>query len=445
MVSLIAFLILIGVLITVHEFGHFLFARLFGVKVEVFSIGFGPPIIRWRGKETVYQIALFPLGGYVKMYGEDSMTEPLQGESDKSAYQDPRSFASKPRWQKILIAFAGPLFNLILAVVLVALAYVVGIKEPAYTNQPVVVGYVEPNSPAEKIGLKPFDKIVAVDGKPIKNWKEFTVVLNMKAGMEVVFEVERGGKRIQLKGKIPEKINKIPFGIYPLLKPQIGRIMPNSPAEKAGLKEGDLILAVNSRPVRSWFELVDILSKIKEPKPLTLLIKRGDKTFTVKVVPQYNPKIKRFVLGISPKQEVVVKKYPVIEALKKSIQKNIELSKMLYNFFKDIFTGQMSLQEVKNNLGGPFSIAKYSGGALESGLGNFLFFAGFISLQLGYLNLLPIPVLDGGLILILLIEMILRRPLPERAKEMLTYIGMGIIGLLMFFAIFNDILRFLGG
>jgi len=127
LLSLLAFLIMIGVLITIHEFGHFLFARLFGVRVEVFSIGvevfsigFGPPIFRWKGKETVYQIAAIPLGGYVKMYGEDSMTEPIQGESEKEAYSDPRSFSSKPRWQKILIAFAGPLFNIILAVILVA-------------------------------------------------------------------------------------------------------------------------------------------------------------------------------------------------------------------------------------------------------------------------------------------------------------------------------------
>jgi len=443
LLSLLAFLIMIGVLITIHEFGHFLFARMFGVKVEVFSIGFGPPIFQWKGKETVYQIAAIPLGGYVKMYGEDSMTEPIQGETEKEAFQDPRSFAAKPRWQKILIAFAGPLFNIVLAVILVAAAYMVGVFEPKYMDKPVVVGYVQPDSPAAKAGIKPFDKIVAVDGKPVRNWKEFTVEISMKAGMTVTMEVERDGKKLLLTVQLPQDITKKPIGISPLIPPKLGKVFPDSPAAKAGLKEGDIILAVNGRPVRSWFELVEILSKIKSKEPVNLLVKRGEQVFTVNVVPQYNPELKRYVIGISPAYDAEIKKYGFVEAIKKSIDKNIEMTVLLFNFLKDIVTGQMSLQEVKNNLGGPISIAKYSGGALESGLGNYLFFTGFISLQLGYLNLLPIPVLDGGLILILLIEMIIRRPLPEKAKEYLAYIGFALIGTLMAFAIFNDILRIL--
>ncbi|NPA16819.1 RIP metalloprotease RseP [Persephonella sp.] len=443
MLSLLAFLIMIGVLITIHEFGHFLFARMFGVRVEVFSIGFGPPIIKWRGKETVYQIAAIPLGGYVKMYGEDSMTEPIQGETEKEAFQDPRSFAAKPRWQKILIAFAGPLFNIILAIILVAAAYMVGVFEPKYMKEPVVVGYVQPDSPAAKAGIKPFDKIIAVDGKPVKNWKQFTVEISMKAGMTVTMEVERNGKKLLLTVQLPQDVTKQPIGISPLIPPKLGKILPDSPAAKAGLKEGDIILAVNGRPVRSWFEIVEALSKIKEKEPVNLMVKRGKQVFTVNVIPQYNPELKKYVIGISPAYDAEIKKYGFVEAIKKSIDKNIEMTVLLYNFLKDLVTGQMSFQEVKNNLGGPISIAKYSGGALESGLGNYLFFTGFISLQLGYLNLLPIPVLDGGLILILLIEMIIRRPLPEKAKEYLAYIGFALIGTLMVFAIFNDILRVL--
>ena len=443
MLSLLAFVIMLGVLITIHEFGHFIFARMFGVKVEVFSIGFGPAIFKWKGKETVYQIAAIPLGGYVKMYGEDSMTEPIQGETEKEAYQDPRSFAAKPRWQKMLIAFAGPLFNIILAVILVAAAYMVGVFEPKYMKEPVVVGYVVPDSPAAKAGLKPFDKIVAINGKPIKNWKQFTVEITMKAGMKVNLEVIRNGKKITIPMEIPENITKQSIGISPLIPPKIGKILPDSPAAKAGLKEGDEILAINGKPVRSWYEIVNVLSKIKDKKPVTLMVRRGKRVFSVQVIPEFNKQLNKYVIGIAPVYEAEIKRYGFVEAFKKSIQKNMEMSVLLYDFFKDIVTGKKSLQEIKNNLGGPISIAKYSGGALESGLGNYLFFSGFISLQLGYLNLLPIPVLDGGLIFILLIETIIRRPLPEKAKEYLAYVGFAIIGVIMIFAIFNDILRVL--
>ncbi len=438
LISLIAFLIMIGILVTVHEFGHFIFAKMFGVKVEVFSIGFGPPIVRWKGKETVYQIALIPLGGYVKMYGEDSMTEPVQGKTEKNTL-DPRSFAAKPRWQKMLIAFAGPLFNIILAIILFAAAYMIGIQQPKYLNEPVVVGYVEKNSYAEKAGLKPGDKIVAIDGEPVKNWKEFTIKIGMKAGKTVVLDVIRNGKRISITVKVPENISKEHLGISPVIPAKIGAILPNSPAAKAGLQVGDEILAVNGKPVHSWFELVEVLSQIKDDKEITLLVKRNGKIFSVKVKPEYNETLKKYVIGISPMMETVTVKYGFVEAFEKAIEKTKELTVALYKVIKGLITGEVSIK----TLGGPIAIAQFSGQALEAGISTFLFSMAFLSLQLGYLNLLPIPVLDGGLILILLIESIIRRPLPEKAKEYLAYIGFALIGTLMILVIFNDLMRVL--
>ena len=429
---------MIGVLVTIHEFGHFIFAKMFGVKVEVFSIGFGPPIVRWKGKETVYQIALIPLGGYVKMYGEDSMTEPVQGKSEKDTL-DPRSFAAKPRWQKMLIAFAGPLFNIVLAIILFAVAYMIGIQQPKYLNEPVVVGYVEKNSYAEKAGLKPRDKIIAIDGEPVKNWKEFTIKIGMKAGKTVVLDVIRDGKRISVTVKVPENISKDHLGISPIIPAKIGTILPNSPAAKAGLQIGDEIIAINGKPIHSWFELVDALSQIKDDKEVTLLVKRNGKIFSVKVKPEYNETLKKYVIGISPMMETITVKYGFAEAFEKAIERTKELTVALYKVIKGLVTGEVSIK----TLGGPIAIAQFSGQALEAGIATFLFSMAFISLQLGYLNLLPIPVLDGGLILILLIESIIRRPLPEKAKEYLAYIGFALIGTLMIFVIFNDIMRVL--
>ncbi len=437
--SIIAFLIMIGVLITIHEFGHFLFARLFGVKVEVFSIGFGPPIFKWKGKETEYQIAAIPLGGYVKMYGEDSMTEPVQGEVDQKAFEDPRSFHAKPRWQKMMIAFAGPLFNIVLAVILFSFVYMIGIKEPAYMNQPVVVGYVEKGSFADKAGIKPFDKILAIDGKPVKNWKEFTISIGMKAGKSVVLTVERNGEKIFVPITVPENITKDSIGISPIIKPVIGKVLPDTPAEKAGLKEGDIILAFNGKPVRTWFEFVKLIGDLKKQKQINLTIKRGNNIFSVNIIPEYNESLKKYVVGISPKMETITVKYPFVEAVKKGFEKTWELTVAIYNVIKGLITGEVSIK----TLGGPIAIAQFSGQALESGLATYLFTIAFISLQLGYLNLLPIPVLDGGLIAILLIESIIRRPIPEKAKEYLAYIGFALLGTLMIFVIFNDILRVL--
>lgn len=435
--TILAFLIMLGVLITIHEFGHFLFARMFGVKVETFSIGFGPPIFRWKGKETEYQIALIPLGGYVKMYGEDSMTQPVQGEVNKEAYNDPRSFHSKARWQKMLIAFAGPLFNIILAIVLFIAVYAIGIKEPAYLSQPPEIGYVEKNSVAEKIGLQPFDKILKVNGEEVKNWKDLTIKLAMKSGKNIDIEFLRNGNVYKVSATLPEDMTKDSFGISPIIEPKVGKVLPNTPAEKAGLKEGDIIIAVNGKPIRTWFEFADFMSNLNEKRDINLLVKRDGKIISLMITPEYNQELKKYTIGISPKFEVKTIQYPLDQAIVKAFDKTKELTVSIYNVVAGLFTGEVSFK----TLGGPISIAKFSGEALETGITTFLFAMAFMSLQLGYLNLLPIPVLDGGLIFILLIESIIRRPLPEKVKEYLAYIGFALLGSLMIYVIFNDILR----
>ncbi|MCX7759724.1 MAG: RIP metalloprotease RseP [Hydrogenothermaceae bacterium] len=438
--TVLAFLILLGVLITIHELGHFLFARLFGVKVESFSIGFGPPIFKWKGKDdTVYQIAAIPLGGYVKMYGEDSMTEPVQGSVNKETFSDPRSFHSKPNWQKMLIAFAGPLFNIVLAVILFVVVYMIGIKEPAYLSQPVEVGYVEKNSFADKAGLKPFDKIIKIDDKEVKNWKEFMMDVSLKSGQTAVFTIQRGGEIQKIAVNIPEDLTKYSIGISPLIPAKVGNIIQNSPAEKSGLQKGDIIIGVNGKSISSWYEFADYMMSIKDNNPINLIVKRGENIFSITVNPEYNQELKKYTVGISPAFDQRVVKYSFAEAVNKGLEKTVELTGAIYGVVKGLITGEVSFK----TLGGPLSIAKFSGEALETGITTFLFAMAFMSLQLGYLNLLPIPVLDGGLIFILLIETIIRRPLPEKAKEYLAYFGFALLGTLMIYVIFNDILRVL--
>lgn len=439
--TFLAFLILLGVLITIHELGHFLFARLFGVKVESFSIGFGPALIKWKGKDgTVYQIAAIPLGGYVKMYGEDSMTEPVQGSVDKSAFNDPRSFHAKPNWQKMLIAFAGPLFNIILAVALFVAVYMFGISEPAYLSKPVEVGYVDEGSFGQKAGIQPFDRILRVDGQDVKNWKEFMMFVSMKSGKSVKMEIQRNGEVQTILVSIPEDLSKDRIGISPMLEAKVGSVFEGSPASKAGIQKGDIIVGVNGVPIKSWYQFADFMQSVKKDMPINLIVKRGDKVLSLSISPEYNKELKKYTIGISPFFEQKLIQYSFGEAVAKAVDKTGELTTAIFGVVKGLITGDVSFR----TLGGPLSIAKFSGDALETGITTFLFAMGFMSLQLGYLNLLPIPVLDGGLILLLFIETIIRRPLPEKAKEYLAYFGFALLGTLMIYVIFNDILRVLG-
>lgn len=232
-------------------------------------------------------------------------------------------------------------------------------------------------------------------------------------------------------------MTKQSFGISPVLPAKVGKVLENSPAAKAGLKEGDIIVGVNGRPINTWFEFADFMASLKEKQSVNLLVKRDNKIFSIMLEPQYNEELKKYTIGIAPKFETVTIQYSPIEAVGKALEKTKDLTVAIYNVVAGLITGEVSFK----TLGGPISIAKFSGEALETGVSTFLFAMAFISLQLGYLNLLPIPVLDGGLILILLIETIIRRPLPDKAKEYLAYFGFALLGTLMIYVIFNDILR----
>ncbi len=436
METIIAFLILVGFLIWFHELGHFLFAKLFNVKVEVFSVGFGPPVVSKKVGETVYQIAAIPLGGYVKLYGEEANIN------------DPRAFSSKPPWQRILIAFAGPFFNIALTVILFTAVYMIGVETPRYEKEPPVIGYVEKGSWGDKVGFQEGDKVLEINGKKVKTWEEFKKEL-LRGSLEkrdIKILVEREGKIITIPAKpVDIETGKETIGLQPHIEPVIGKVFKElpggipAPAYQVGLKEGDRIVSINGIPIKSWYDAVELIRK-SEGKPLKIVVEREGKLIEKVIVPAIHPTTKLPAIGVSPKVETVKESYSFSEALTLAIQRTWELSVLTFKVLWGLITGEISFK----TLGGPIAIAQFAGKAAESGLVPYLSSMAFISLQLGIFNLLPLPVLDGGLILLFLIEMIRRKPLPEKFKEYWQKVGFAIIISLMIFVLINDILRLIG-
>ncbi|MFN3813363.1 MAG: RIP metalloprotease RseP [Aquificaceae bacterium] len=426
METVVAFLVLIGVLVWFHELGHFLLAKFFGVKVEAFSIGFGPVLASKKLGETEYRLSAVPLGGYVKLYGEEEQTG------------DPRAYSSKPNWQKILIAFAGPMFNFLLAIFVFSSVFIMGRTVPSYILEKPVVGYVVPNSPAYKLGLRVGDTILELNGKILDTWKDLeSVSLDSILKKNWSLKVLRNGQTLELFGKV-ELSRATGFGAEPYIKPLIGKVLPKSPAEQVGLQEGDMILEINGQKVNSWYDLVD---GIKRSNVVNLKLKRGDRVFEKVVVPIKSKETGMPMLGISPYIETLKVSEPFHRAFLKSLEKVKTLTLLSVKAIWELLTGGLSLK----TLGGPIAIAQLAGESAQQGVVAFLGMMAFMSVQLAVFNLIPLPVLDGGLILLFLIESLRRRRLSQKFKENWQRVGFAIIIALSVFVILNDILRVLTG
>ncbi len=418
------FLVLFTVIVLVHEFGHFATAKLLGIWVEVFSLGFGPKLFSFKKKETEYRFSLIPLGGYVKLYGEEKATG------------DPREFLSRPKWQKLLVLFMGPFMNIVLAVGVMTWVYMAGLQEPALFSQPVVVGWVDPSSPAARAGIAPGDRIIRIGDKENPTWRDLRVITSTSAGHPLEVWVKRKDKLLRLK-IVPERVGRYDLGysgIYPPLPPVIGAVVPGKPAARAGLKAGDKFLQVNGVRVRDFYHLRDLIQQ-SQGKELKITIERQGRVLTFRIRPEKQGD--RWVLGFLPYQPLVKKKYPPVKALWASIKDNAYYATMTFHVLGKLIAGKLS----PRTLSGPLDIAQFSSATAQAGVIPFLSFLAFVSLQLAIINILPIPGLDGGQMLILIIEAIIGRDLSEKAKDWILKIGFALIILLSAFAILNDILK----
>ncbi len=431
MTTLISFLVVLGILVFIHELGHFIMAKLSGVGVLKFSLGFGPKLVGIKRGETEYLISALPLGGYVKMVGESTDEEVSQEDNEKS-------FANKPLSKKAAIVVAGPIMNLVLAFALLPLIYLIGIQIPAYLDKEPIIGYVVKGEIADKAGLKKGDIILSIDDESIKNWEELNTAIISNPNRSLKLKIKRDGalKEILFTPEASSRTGGGIAGFLPPVSPAVGGLNKGLPAEKAGLKIGDTILSVNGVKIDHWIELQQAIQNNKAEEKL-LLIKRGSETFTVSIKPEWNDDIKAYVIGISPLQETITRRYGPVWAVIEGTKKMGELTIMTFVIIKKLFVGEISIK----TLGGPLMIAQVAGQAAESGLTALLSLMAFLSLQLGILNLLPIPVLDGGFLVFFGIEALRGKPISEKVMTIVQNIGIGLLVLLMVFVTYNDVMR----
>ena len=434
MTTLLSFLFVLGVLVFIHELGHFLLARWNGVRVLTFSLGFGPKILKVQRGDTEYCVSIIPLGGYVKMAGEN----PDDGPSGKDD-----EFLSKTKWQRFQILIAGPAMNIVLAVVLLAVVLIQGADVLAYLDQPAVVGAVQPGSPAEKAGIVPGDVITQFGTADIGTWEHLDMAVAARPEREVDVVVLRNGSEVRLKvradltelrtrGDTRFEVGTI--GVLPDVYPSVASLQEGSPSEAAGFKAGDVILAVDGKRMVFRSMVVEAIGA-KKGEPVEFRIRRDGAEHTIAVTPRMEGETPR--IGMFMLEATRAFKPTPLEAIGLSVQRNIEMSGMILNTLKDLFTGEASPKQLM----GPVGIAQLSGESAQAGWIALLTLMASISLNLGLLNLMPIPVLDGGHIFIMAIETISRRDFSLQVKEKMLFAGFVLLMTLMVTVIYNDLTR----
>lgn len=433
LVTVVAFIVLIGLMVVVHEFGHFAVAKLCRVRVEAFSFGFGPRLFGYKYGDTDYKVCLLPLGGFVKMTGENP-------DEAAEAADDPGAFTAHPRWQRMLIGFAGPFANFVLAFVLM-FVYYAGINEVP-SARPPLLEWVTPGSVADHAGFKPGDAIRSFGSAQNPDLGTLLDELSDNPGKTLPVSVERNGQPLSLSLAIPAESSKADAGLFPHFVDaplSIDRVMPHSAAEQAGIRSGDRILAVDGHAFHTLEPLLDYLQAGKGT-PLTLTVQSSATAPTRAVVVRPHSEDGGWRLGITAQSygDIAMRHAPLslTRASSRAMDFCVVGSKMISQVLGKLITRQVSMKQVS----GPVGIAMAAGKAAKTQDWSAKFgLAAAISLNLGIFNLLPFPILDGGMILFLLIESLLRHDISLAVKERIYQAAFVVIVVFFAFVIFNDV------
>jgi regulator of sigma E protease len=497
MITLLSFIIVIGILIFVHELGHFLVAKKTGVTVEKFSLGFGPKLIGFEKGGTQYMICAIPLGGYVKLKGENP---------DEGLTNDRGEFASRSVGVRAAIVAAGPFMNCALCFLIMPLVFMIGIQVPSYLEEKPVVQWVSAQSPAAQAGMQKGDTILAVDNETVETWKMFTALTQINPGKSVRIQLVRDGRTMvtTIQPAAQEKASA-GLGMYHYIPPRVAAVVPDSPASRAGLQQDDVVESIGGKPVTHWIELSEairdligedlsigirrndqrlsftmrpdlVVEDVVKESPAEAHIQPGDKILAINGndPARYQQAFRRNdfsaeqrldfqvfrdrsriavalevpgtgdvglrvngKIGIIPAEDVAFKRYGLLTSIAEGFKQAWEMTTLTFWALGKLLTLDVSLK----TLGGPIMIAKMTGTAAKSGLASLIIFTAFLSINLCILNLLPVPVLDGGHLLFFLIEFIIRRPLGTKNMEIAQKVGLVLLILLLVTVTYNDILR----
>lgn len=440
LLSYVPFVIILVAMIVIHEFGHFIVAKILGISVETFSVGFGPRLLGFRYAETDYRISAIPLGGYVKFRGEN--LEMIQGKSEGSIDE----FLAQPKWKRLLVAVAGPVFNIVTAILIPAIAILIGFQTSLESSQQPTIGLVVPGSASEKAGLQRGDRILSYNDNQRPTWEDFRDDVMVRPNEDIALKVERNGQvlgltiRPEAKSFGDEQVGIV--GVEPYLGwISIGQVLPNSPAARAGLQAGDKIIQVEANAISAWSQFKKALAD-SAGRELAMKVTRGQQTLELRVKPEKMEG--EYRLGIGHNNTAFAKANSPREALAYGWKQNWRLLRLTGVTFKQIFAGRRSARDSVAGL------PRMAQGASETykaaGWSGIIYLMGILSLNLGIMNLLPIPVLDGGVILLIIVEALLAmvgKTLTMTVRERFQQVGFVMVLLLMVFVIGNDFLRML--